>query len=421
MKKKNTAVIILAAGKGERMKSSLPKVLHEVCGRPMCGYVFDLCKDLRLNTCVTVLGYKSEEVKKNLPSGMKTVIQKKQAGTADAVKQALPLLKNFSGTVLVLYADNPLLTKDTVRKLLDRHHQNNAALTVLTAALNKPAGYGRIIRDKYSCICGIVEEKEANDFQKDIKEINTGVMCFDKNRLSEALKSVRPSAVKKEYYLTDCIEILYKKGMLIENIQISDIKEALGINTRADLSTANRIMQLRLNEGFMKKAVTIIDPTTVFISFDAKIGEDTIIYPFTVIEKNVKIGKRCSVGPFAHLRGGTVISDEVKVGNFIEIVRSKLAPHTLAKHFGYIGDTHIGRSVNIGAGVVTANFDGAKKNTTVIDERAFIGSDTVLVAPVKIGKNAKTGAGSVVTKNRNVPSGKTVAGVPAELLGSRKK
>jgi bifunctional UDP-N-acetylglucosamine pyrophosphorylase/glucosamine-1-phosphate N-acetyltransferase len=413
---KNIACIILAAGKSTRMKSEIPKVLHPLCGRPMIEYVLDLVDDLRIKKVVAVLGHKHEQVRKFLKPGIKIVLQKRLLGTADAVRVALPVLKKFKGTILVLYADNPLLKKETITKLLKHHIQNNQDATLLTAKLNKPSGYGRILRDKYSSICGIAEEKDADDFQKEIKEINTGIICFNKHALVSSLKYVRPNNRKNEYYLTDVIGILYRNGGLIDSVRISSIHEALGINSRQDLALANSIMQKRINEDLMQSGVTIVDPNSTFISYAAKIGKDTVIYPFTAIERNVKIGRRCSIGPFAHLREDTQLEDDVAVGNFSEIVRSKIGAKTRSKHFCYLGDSQIGRNVNIGAGSVTANFDGKNKNITIIKDGAFIGSDSVLVAPVKIGKCAVTGAGSVVLKNKNVADKTIVAGVPARIL-----
>jgi bifunctional UDP-N-acetylglucosamine pyrophosphorylase / glucosamine-1-phosphate N-acetyltransferase len=413
---KKIAAIILAAGKGERMKSDLPKVLHPVCSRPMLGYVLDLVQELKIKDFIVVLGYRSQEVKQTLAPGTKTALQKKILGTGDAVKQALPHLRGFKGTVVVLYGDNPLLKKDTIEKLVEHHLENQAAATLLVAKLDAPGGYGRILRDKYNSLCGIVEEKDADDFQKSIKEINTGILCFDKDKLVESLKAVKPDNAKKEYYLTDVIDILYKKGDLVETLDITDPNEALGINSRVELAQANKIMQRRINEAFMKEGVTIIDPETAFISYGTRIGRDSTIYPFTVIEKNVKIGGFCSIGPFAHLRPGVELQDNVSVGNFIEISRSKLSAKARAKHFGFIGDAIIGKSVNIGAGTVTANYDGKNKNKTIIKDNAFIGSDTVLVAPVCIGKCARTGAGSVVTRGKHVPDNAVVVGVPAKQL-----
>ncbi|MDD5281214.1 MAG: NTP transferase domain-containing protein [Candidatus Omnitrophica bacterium] len=415
--KNNIAVIILAAGKSTRMKSETPKVLHNLCGRPMLGYVLDLVSSLKPSQVVAVLGFKQELVRKIIPSGVRISIQEKLIGTADAVKAGLKALKGFNGTVLVLYGDNPLLKKETLNKLLDYHIKNNVDATLLTAQLKKPSGYGRIIRDKYFSICGIVEEKDADEVQKDIKEINTGIMVFKKETLAGNLRYIRSNNRKKEYYLTDLIGILANKNYLVDGVRVEDPREALGINTRAELAKANSLMQARISEKLMQDGVSIIDPASTFINFGTIIGIDTVIYPFTVIERGVKIGKRCSVGPFAHLREGVELKDDVTAGNFIEMVRAKIGAKTFVKHFSYIGDSSVGSCVNIGAGTVTANFDGLRKNNTVIRDKANIGSDTVIVAPVKIGKHAVTGAGSVITKN--IPDNTIVIGVPARIL--RKK
>lgn len=412
--KNEIAVIILAAGKSTRMKSELPKVLHKLCGRPMLGYVLDLVTALKPARVVAVLGYKQELMREFIPQGVKIAIQKRLMGTADAVKAGLAALKGFQGTVLVLYGDNPLLKKESLKKLLDYHIENNVDATLLTAKLEKPSGYGRIMRDKYFSICGIVEEKDADEVQKEIKEINTGIMVFKKDRLDRNLKYIRPNNRKKEYYLTDLIEILAKKSYLIDAVRVEDVQEALGINTRVELVKANSIMQGRINEKFMLDGVSILDPVTTFINFGTKIGRDTTIYPFTVIERDVKIGKRCFLGPFAHLREGVSLGDDVTAGNFIEIVRSRIGNKTFVKHFSYLGDSSVGANVNIGAGTVTANFDGKNKNYTLIKDNVNIGSDTIIVAPVKIGKFAMTGAGSVVT--RNIPDKAVVVGVPARIL-----
>ena len=414
--KKEIAVIILAAGKGTRMKFDLPKVLHPVCERPMLLYVLDLVKELKVKETVLVLGHKHEEVGKHLAPGIKVAVQKKLLGTADAIKAGLSRLKGFRGTILVLYGDIPLLKKETVAKLLDHHIKNEIDATILTAQLDKPFGYGRIVRDKYSSIRGIIEEKDADDVDKEIKEINTGIICFNKDKLSACLNLIRPNNRKKEYYLTDTIGIFYKKGYLIESERVADFSETLGINSRVDLAKANSIMQKRINEKFMNDGVSIMDPDSTFIGYGVKIGQNTTIYPFTFIEKGVKIGKRCSIGPFVHLREGTELKDDVLIGNFLEITRSTIGSKTIAKHFSYIGDSRLGQSVNIGAGTVTANFDGKNKFATVIKDGAFIGSHTVLVAPVKVGKRAVTGAGSIVLKNNDVADGEVVCGVPARSI-----
>jgi len=396
------------------MKSEMPKVLHKLCGRPMLGYVLDLVTTLKPKHVVAVLGYKQELVRKILPKGVKIVIQNKLLGTADAVKVGLSALSGFKGTVLVLYGDNPLLKKETLTKLLDYHVKNNVDATLLTAKLKKPFGYGRIIRDKYFTVCGIVEEKDADEVQKDILEINTGIIAFKKESLANNLKFISPNNRKKEYYLTDIVSILAKKDYLVDAVKVEDVREAPGINTRVELAKANSIMQRRINDKFMLDGITIIDPATTFINFGTKIGVDSVIYPFTVIERDVKIGKRCQVGPFAHLREAVQLKDDVTAGNFIEMVRSSIGAKTFVKHFSYIGDTSVGDNVNIGAGTVTANFDGKNKNYTLIKDNVNIGSDTVIVAPVKIGKFAITGAGSVVT--RNIPDKAVVVGVPARIM-----
>ncbi|MDD5254631.1 MAG: NTP transferase domain-containing protein [Candidatus Omnitrophica bacterium] len=413
----NLTVIILAAGEGKRMKSALPKVLHPVCARPMLGYVLDLVKQLKPKKTITVVGHGRHQVEEFLRGARTLVVrQKKLLGTADAVKQALARLSGSSGTVLVLYGDTPLLKAGTVEQLLDAHAKSRADITLLTARMDKPAGYGRILRDKYGSICGIAEEKDADDFQKETKEINTGIMCFNTRSLKEALKLIKPSPRTKEYYLTDAISILYRRGGIIEGVVLEDAQEAMGINSRKELSVASSLMQGRINDGLMERGVTIVHPPSACIAYGTRIGRDTVIYPFTVIERGVKIGNRCSIGPFIHLREGTTLGNEVVAGNFLEVVRSSVGAKSFIKHFSYIGDSRLGRSVNIGAGSVTANFDGLKKGNTVIGDNAFIGSDTVLVAPVKIGARAKTGAGCVVTRGKQVPPGSTVIGIPARPL-----
>jgi len=417
--KKDLAVIILAAGKGERMKSKLPKVLHPLAGRPMLDYVLDLAKSLKPKYKICVVGHKFEMVGEYIEErkeGFRIVIQKRLLGSADAVKQAKSSLRNFRGTVLVLYGDNPLVRPQTVSKLIQHHRRLNAQATLLAATLDNPKGLGRIIRDTANNICRVVEEVQANDYEKDIKEVNTGIVCFEKDMLYRALTRVKLNPRKKEYCLTDVIQILYKQKALIKSLKLEGPQEATGINSQAELSKAEKIMQKRLLEALMEKGVRIVDPESTKVCWDTRIQKDTIVFPFTVIESNVKIGKACLIGPFCHLREGVVIRDNSVVGNFTELSRTKLGRGTLAKHFCYLGDARIGKKVNIGAGTVTANFDGKKKNVTTIKDNAFIGSNSTLIAPVKVGKRATTGAGSVVTRNRDVPSGVTVVGVPAKPL-----
>ncbi|MGD9014441.1 MAG: NTP transferase domain-containing protein [Candidatus Omnitrophota bacterium] len=422
--KKDLAIIILAAGKGVRMKSELPKVLHPIAGRPMLGYILDLARSLKPKLEICVLGHQSKMVRDYIEKQkgkVKIVIQNKLLGSADAIKQTRSILKNFKGTVLVLYADNPLVKPQTVKSLIKYHQQSHAAGTLLVATIDKPKGYGRIIRNNSYDILRIVEEIEANEYEKDCKEINTGICCYNKERLFWALNRVKLNRRKGEYYLTDVVEILHKHGQVIESQRLEDSCEAMGINKQSDLSQAEKIMQHRLFAALAEKGVRIVDPDSTWVCWDTLIRSGSIVFPFTVIESNVKIGKDCRIGPFCHLRPGVVIQNNSKIGNFTEVSRSKIGPGTTAKHFCFLGDSQIGKGVNIGAGTVTANFDGKRKAVTAIKDKAFIGSDTILVAPIKVGKGAKTGAGSVVTKHKDIPPNQTVVGIPAKPLKQHKR
>lgn len=413
--KNNIAAIILAAGEGTRMKSQLPKMLHPICGKPMLAYVLDLAKKIRLTNTFVVLGHKRQLFTDLLKEyKIKTVYQDKLLGTADAVNRTKNVLKNFKGHILILYGDQPLLKKETLEKLIARHLESNADATILTANIEEPFGYGRIIRDNYSRVRAIVEEKDATEQQRSIAEINTGIICFKKEPLFKALTRIRPNNSKKEYYLTETIKIMADEGLLIESLSIDDSKEAQGINSKRDLAVAYDIIRKRILNEFMDDGITIVDPNTTYIDCGCRIGEDTVIYPFTIIEKDVKIGKFCSVGPFCHLRSQTVIDDNAVIGNFTELARSDIGKGVFMKHFSYLGDASVGKGANIGCGTVSANFDGKNKQKTVIKDGAFIGSDTVLVAPVKVGKCAVTGAGAVVTKD--IKAGKVVVGVPAKEI-----
>ena len=424
----NLAIVILAAGQGKRLKSDQPKVLHTLTGRPMLGYVLDAAMALKPKSICLVLGHKSELVEDYIKSAkiyarakrrktrLLIVLQKKLLGSGHALRQAQSCLKGFKGSVLVLYGDNPLITKETLQRLVREHQKQKAGATLLTTILDDPRDYGRIVRDRLNRICKIVEEEEANDFESGIKEVNSGVVCFQKEPLYNCLKSVKLNQKKREYFLTDVIGLLYKKGAFICSQTLRDSEEVKGINTQRDLIEAQKIMQGHLQRKLMAAGVEILAPESTYVSWETQIGYGSRILPFTVIEKNVRIGKFCQIGPFCHLREAVTIKDNTNVGNFVEINRTKIGKRVRVKHFCYLGDARIGENVNIGAGTVTANFNGKEKNITFIGKDAFIGSDTVLVAPVKVGKAAKTGAGCVVTKNRNVPAGRIVAGVPARIL-----
>lgn len=417
--RKDLAIIVLAAGKGKRMKSSLPKVLHKLAGRPLLGYVLDIAKSLKPQHKICVLGHEFRPVRdfvRQEAGAFKIAVQKRLLGSADAVKQAKSMLRNFKGTVLVIYGDNPLLKPQTVKSLLAQHYRLNVNATLLSATLTDPAGFGRIIRDATGNIARIVEESEANEYEKEIKEINTGAACFNNKMLFKALDKVKLNARKKEFFLTDVIQIFYKMNARVASLRLDDLAQASGINTPADLSRAERLIQQRLQEALMNKGVKIVDPENTYICWDTRIQKESVILPFTVIENNVRIGRTCRIGPFCHLREGVVVADKSVVGNFAELVRTQIGKATKSAHFCYLGDSRIGKNVNIGAGTVTANFNGKKKSVTIIKDGSFIGSNTTLIAPLSVGKGAVTGAGSVITKNRNVPDGAIVAGVPARIL-----
>jgi bifunctional UDP-N-acetylglucosamine pyrophosphorylase / glucosamine-1-phosphate N-acetyltransferase len=306
---KDIAVVILAAGKSTRMKSETPKVLHPLCGKPMIAYVLEVVKALKPRKTVIVLGHKHDEVRSALPKAASVVLQRQILGTADAVKRSLPRLEGFKGTVLVLYGDTPLLSVETISKMLAHHREGKLHATLLTAIAEKPAGYGRILRDRYSCIHGIVEEKDASDYQKGIKEINTGIICFSTEGLVFALKRIKPNNQKKEYYLTDAVSLLYQNGFAVGGVKAESFNEAMGINSRVELAQAQKIMQKKINETIMQAGVTMVDPDTVSCRSDARIGADTVLYPFVVIDEEVVIGKNCRIGPFVHIKAKTRVKD----------------------------------------------------------------------------------------------------------------
>ncbi|MBP9855184.1 MAG: NTP transferase domain-containing protein [Candidatus Omnitrophica bacterium] len=412
---KDLKTIILAAGKGTRMKSDVPKVLHKVCGQAIIQYVLDITQAIGSQKTIVVLGHKIQEIRNQLPSDIEIVEQKKLLGTADAVRSAAGHFRSFKGDVLILCGDTPLLTKETVKKLVSKHKRDKAACTFLTGIVHNPQGYGRIIRDHSGKVIAIREDKNASEFERKIAEINAGVYCFKASELFNSLSQVKQNKLKKEFYLTDVVEILTNKKRKVQTVSTDDFTEALGVNSRADLAQSGLVIRKRLLNRLMEQGVSIVDPDTTFIQADVKIGQDTEIRPFTVIEKNVRVGKKCIIGPFARLREGTRIGNFVEVGNFAEVSRTSIGDQSLMKHFGFLGDTTVGKRVNIGAGTVTANYDGINKNKTRIDDEAFIGSDSILVAPVKIGKKAVIGAGSVVVRG-NIPDHSKAVGVPARVI-----
>ncbi|MEK7850049.1 MAG: NTP transferase domain-containing protein [Candidatus Omnitrophota bacterium] len=416
----NFCVIILAAGEGKRMKASVPKVLCEICGKPMVQYVVEAASLIKPKKIIVVIGRKRAQVKDVFASNVRVACQEKPLGTADAVKAAIKDIPPDAKDVIVLYGDTPLITEETIRVLYDFHSSRNVSCTVLTTFLDNPRGYGRILRNEAGQLVGIIEDKDANYQQKNIREINTGMYCFKKDELLEALKYVKPAANTAEFYLTDVFSWLFSRNRKIDACVVDTSQEVLGVNSQGQLLEAAEILRRRVLERFLEAGVSIADFKTIFIDASVQIGSGTKVLPFTVIEKGVSVGKDCSIGPFCHLRQGAVLKDKVSVGNFTEIKNSYLDEATRVRHVSYIGDTKIGKKVNIGAGTVVANFDGKKKNKTIIKDKAFVGCDTVLIAPVSIGKNAIVGAGSVVTRDHNVPDGALVVGVPAREIKRKK-
>lgn len=418
---KNIATIILAAGEGTRMKSSLPKVLHSICGKPMLEYLIDNVNSIGIDKVIVIVGHKARLVKERI-GGIKCILQDKLLGTGDAVSRARRevLKDNKIDNILILYGDTPLLSQIVIKKLIDKHIDSGAGATILTAQLKNPTGYGRVVRSSANKIVKVVEELDASIYEKVIEEINVGVYCFNKRALFYGLEKIKPNNKKEEYYLTDIIEVLTKSNILVDSVTANDTEEFLGVNTRAELAKAEQVMKKRILDRVMDSGATVTDPDNTYIEYGVEVGKDTVIYPYTFIETNVKIGSNCSIGPFARLRPGTVIRDNVGIGNFVEITRSYVGEETKVKHQCYIGDTVIGKNVNIGAGTIVANYDGKEKHKTIIEDNAFLGTGTILIAPVKIGKGAVTGAGSVVTKNHDVPAGKIVTGIPARIITKRK-
>lgn len=414
------AVVILAAGKGTRMNSELPKALHKVCGRPMLEFLIDAAEALRPQKVVVVAGFGFERVREAFESRCRIVRQKELLGSGHAVHQAAGELKNFRGSVMVLYCDTPLLSGDTLRKILNEHRSQETLGTLLSVELKDPTSYGRVKKDEAGRVIRIVEELDASALEKAIPEINVGAYVFDGPALFQALEKVPRNPVKKEYYLTDAIEILAREGP-VTAVRSMDQFETSGINTRRQLAWAEGVMQEKILNRWIDSGVSIRDPRTTVIDAGVAIGAGTEILPHTVIEAKCVIGKKCVIGPFARLRGASRVADGAVIGNFVEIVRSSIGRGTQVKHLSYIGDASVGASVNVGAGTITANYDGQKKHRTVIKDGAQIGSGTVLIAPVTVGRGAKTAAGAVVTKGKNVPDRKTVAGVPARVLDAGKR
>lgn len=419
---KKTIAVILAAGRGTRMKSDTPKVMHEILGRPMISYVVGSVQDAGIKDVVLVTGFGSGLVREFFEgTKVKTVLQKKLLGSGDAVSTAKKeIIKSKSSDCMIVYGDTPLIKRDTLKRLIEKHRTSGASLTLLTAILKNPTGYGRIIRNTTGRIVKIAEEDEARAYKQEIKEINVGTCIFRVEDLLNALGRIKPENAKKEYYLTDAVKIFYDSGKKIESVFVEDVEEMIGVNSRVELAKASACVKTRILNEFMEAGVTIQDPATTTIYPGVKIGRDSVIYPNTIIESDVKIGEHCHIGPFSRIRPGTRVANKAEIGNFVELVRTEVGERTKVKHHTYLGDARVGKGVNIGAGTITANYDGKNKNRTVIKDGAFVGVGSTLIAPVIIGKKALVGAGTVVLKGRNVKDGATAVGVPARILERRK-
>lgn len=431
-----TYAIILAAGQGTRMKSTLYKVLHPVCGVPMVQHVFNEVQKLEANPIITIVGHGAEEVQLALGQASLFALQEEQLGTAHAVKQAKNQLEGLEGVTFVICGDTPLITSDTMNKLRETHIKQGAKATILTAITDNPTGYGRIIRNASGLVEKIVEHKDANEEERSVKEINTGTYCFDNRLLFSYLDKVGNDNVQGEYYLPDVIELMKKDGFGIAAYTTEDFSETLGINDRVALAQAEGFMQERILMKHMKNGVTIQNLAQTKIDADVKIGEDTVIMPGCVITKNTTIGKKCiigpnteiencvvgeettirhsacyaseigskiQIGPFAHIRPKSKLEDKVKIGNFVEVKATIIGEESKVSHLSYIGDSEVGKDVNIGCGSITVNYDGKNKFKTVIEDGTFIGCNSNLVAPVTIGAGAFVAAGSTITND--VPAG----------------
>lgn len=397
--------IILAAGKGTRMKSEVSKVLHKIFDKELLGYVIDAVNGTGMaSENYVIVGHQAEAVENYVHqnySNAKCRLQSPQLGTGHAAFQAYEDLKGFEGEVLILCGDTPLLTAQTLKKFIEAHRANDSVLSVMSAVFENPSNYGRIVRDENGNLKAIVEEKDASDAQKKIKEINTGVYLLDWDKVSEAFLNLDSNNSQHEYYLTDIVKWTIKQGLKAQSYILENNEESYGINSKTHLAQAAKILKNRVINKLLDDGVTIVDPDTTYISPETQIEADTIIYPCTYIEGKNIIGKDCKIGPFARIRGGVELGDFVKIGNFVEIKKTKIKDHTNVSHLSYIGDSELGAGVNIGAGTITANYNHMTKEKakTVIEDGASTGANTVVVAPAVIGENASIGAGSVISKN----------------------
>ncbi len=431
------AAVLLAAGKGTRMKSKLPKVLHPLCGRAMLSYPLDAARFAGFSRLKVVIGHGAELVQETMQAeDIEWVEQTEQLGTGHALMCAADVLQGYRGPLLLLCGDVPLIRTETLKRLLDYHQQQNAAVTVLTAHMENPTGYGRILRDGDQ-VFGIVEQKDASEEQLQISEINTGTYIFDAEFVFEALKGLNTNNAQGEYYLTDVVAAAAAAGRVTRGLAVEDASEAMGVNDRCQLAEAEVLMRWKINTDLMLGGISMSDPTTVYVDNGVEIGMDTQLHPNvhlrgktsigsnciietgvivvdsqigdhvhlkagTTIEESL-VGPKCKIGPMAHLRPGTELTGNNKLGNFVETKKAVFGEGSQASHLTYIGDAEVGRNVNFGCGTITCNYDGVNKYKTIVEDDVFVGSDTQFIAPVRVGKNSTIAAGSTITKN--VPDG----------------
>jgi bifunctional UDP-N-acetylglucosamine pyrophosphorylase/glucosamine-1-phosphate N-acetyltransferase len=443
----DVCAVIMAAGKGTRMKSSTPKVLHAVLGKPMIEFVLDHVRDMGVGSAILLVGHGSDAVRAAVGERATVVVQEPQLGTGHAIQVAAPHIPAAAKTVIVLSGDAPLITRDMLERLIATQREQKARVTVLTAELPWSNDLGKIVRNGHGHIERIVEARECTPEQKQICEINTGTYCFDRAHLDAYLPKIGLPNSQKEIYLTDVVLLTARDGLPVVPVDAGDPYASIGVNSRKELAEVTRVLRERINERWMAEGVTMHDPAATYIHPDVHIGRDTILLPGCMLEGHTRVGEgcvigphsrlidatlgdrvtvqnsvllgaklgdECTVGPFAYLRPGTDLADRVKVGDFVEMKNARVEEGSKIPHLSYVGDAHLGRKVNIGAGTITCNYDGKNKHRTDIEDEVHIGSNTNLVAPVRVGRGAKTGAGAVVT--RDVAPGATVAGVPAREL-----
>jgi bifunctional UDP-N-acetylglucosamine pyrophosphorylase/glucosamine-1-phosphate N-acetyltransferase len=411
-----TKALILAAGMSTRMKSARSKVLEEVCGKSILAHVLDACREAGITELVVVVGAMRDQVMEAFADAKDVtwVVQEPQHGTAHAVMVARDAMKGFKGDMVVLVGDAPLVRAETVRALLEAHRREKADATLVTAVLEDPKWFGRIVRDRKGNLRSIVEAGDATAKERAIKEVNPSFYAFRWPALAKVLDRITNQNVKGEYYLTDAIGLLTKGGSKAVSVPAAEAEEVQAVNSREDLALVAALMRQRILRRLMIEGVTIEDPATTYVDGDVTVGPDTWIGPCTVIHGPARIGKNCRVGPLAHLRPGTVLEDGAEAGAFVETKEAHLGADVCVRHHAYLGDCDVGARTNIGAGTLTANSDGRKKYKTRIGKDAYIGAGTVFIAPTSVGDGGRTGAGSVVTKAHPVPAGETYAGVPAK-------